>query len=288
MDEHACPWCGASIDAGCGFGGAIVGGGPMGSGLGCRLALRDLTVTYLRVPAVHHVSGVFEPGSMTALAGPNGAGKSTLLKAIMGFVPILDGHIDRDGLAPRDIAYLPQAHEIDRSFPITVGDLVSLGFWGRTGMFGGLSAGQRARAAEALEMVGLGSVAPVPIHRLSTGQFQRALFARLIVRESRLVLLDEPFAGVDEQTTQDLLALVKGWSANGRTVVAVLHDLQQIEAHFPQTLLLARECVGWGPTAEVLTPDNLAKAASLTNAWTAEAARRQAAGHGHRHHGGHG
>lgn len=256
----------------------------MGTGLGCRLALNDLTVTYQRVPAVHHVTGVFEAGSLTALAGPNGAGKSTLLKAVMGFVPILSGHVDLDGLKPRDIAYLPQAHEIDRSFPITVGDLVSLGFWGRTGMFGGLSASQRDRAAEALAMVGLSAVAPVPIHRLSTGQFQRALFARLIVRESRLVLLDEPFAGVDEQTTQDLLSLVKGWSASGRTVIAVLHDLNQIEAHFPQTLLLARECVAWGPTAQVLTPDNLTRASALTNAWTAEAARRHADGHSHKHH----
>jgi zinc/manganese transport system ATP-binding protein len=251
------------------------------------LALSNLTVTYQRVPAVHHVTGTFEPGSLTALAGPNGAGKSTLLKAIMGFVPVLDGRIDRDGLTPRDIAYLPQAHEIDRTFPITVGDLVALGFWRRTGMFGGSSADQRRRAAEALEIVGLASVAPVPIHRLSTGQFQRALFARLIVRESRLVLLDEPFAGVDEQTTHDLLTLVKSWSAAGRTVVAVLHDLQQIEAHFPQALLLARECVAWGPTADVLSADNLRRAAALTNAWTAEAARREAASHGHAHHEGH-
>lgn len=256
----------------------------MGPQLGSRLALRDVIVTYQRVPAVHHVTGVFEPGSLTALAGPNGAGKSTLLKAIMDFLPISGGTIDRDGLSPRDIAYLPQAHEIDRSFPITVGDLVALGFWGQTGMFGSLSKSQRARAAEALAAVGLAAVAPVPVHRLSTGQFQRALFARLIVRESRLVLLDEPFAGVDERTTHDLLALVKGWSASGRTVVAVLHDLKQIETHFPQTLLLARECVAWGPTADVLTPDNLTKAAALTNAWAAEAARRHVEGHGHRHH----
>jgi zinc/manganese transport system ATP-binding protein len=256
----------------------------MGSRLGRRLALRDLIVTYQRVPAVHHVTGAFEPGSLTAIAGPNGAGKSTLLKAVMGFVPISDGAIDRDGLATHDIAYLPQAHEIDRSFPITVGDLVSLGFWGQTGMFGALSAAQRAQAAAALEAVGLASVAPVPIHRLSVGQFQRALFARLIVRDAPLVLLDEPFAGVDEKTTADLVALVKSWSAAGRTVVAVLHDLRQIEANFPQTLLLARECVAWGPTAQVLTPENLAKAAALTNAWTAEAARRQHDGHGHKHH----
>jgi zinc/manganese transport system ATP-binding protein len=251
------------------------------------LALQNLTVAYQRVPAVHHLTGVFEPGSLTAVTGPNGAGKSTLLKAIMRFVSVVEGSIDRDGLAPRDIAYLPQAHEIDRSFPITVGDLVSLGFWGRTGMFGGLSVQQRARAYEALEAVGLSAVGPVPIHRLSVGQFQRALFARLIVRDSRLVLLDEPFAGVDEATTNDLVALVKSWSASGRTVIAVLHDLKQIEAHFPQVLLLARECVAWGPTDTVLTPENLARAAVLTNVWTAEAARRHADGTAHSHRGGH-
>jgi zinc/manganese transport system ATP-binding protein len=251
------------------------------------VALENVTVTYQRVPAVHHVSGVFAPSSLTAIAGPNGAGKSTLLKAIMGLLPLLEGRIDRDGLAPRDIAYLPQAHEIDRSFPITVGDMVLMGAWRRTGMFGEIGGEERRRAEAALHAVGLAAVERVPIHRLSTGQFQRALFARLMLAQSPVVLLDEPFAGIDEQTTRDLVALVTAWPAQGRTVIAVLHDLQQIEAHFPQTLLLARECVAWGPTREVLTPENLARAAALTNAWTAEAGRRHADGRGHAHGGSH-
>jgi zinc/manganese transport system ATP-binding protein len=204
----------------------------------------------------------------------------------MGLQPLLDGRIDLDGLSPRDVAYLPQAHEIDRSFPITVGDMVLLGAWRRAGVLGRIGAADRAHAAAALQAVGLAEVEQVPIHRLSTGQFQRALFARLMLAQSPVVLLDEPFAGIDEQTTKDLVALVTSWAEQGRTVIAVLHDLQQIEAHFPQTLLLARECVAWGPTREVLTPENLARAAALTHAWTAEAGRRHADGRVH-DHGGH-
>jgi zinc/manganese transport system ATP-binding protein len=244
-----------------------------------------LTVTYGRVPAVHHLTGAFAPGSLTAIAGPNGSGKSTLLKTIMGFVPPSEGRIDYDGLTPRDIAYLPQAHEIDRSFPITVADLVSLGLWRETGAYGGVGAAQQARIQSALHLVGLGSSGEAPIQRLSAGQFQRALFARLILTESRLVLLDEPFAGVDEQTAKVLLPLIVSWAASGRTVAAVLHDFAQIEAHFPQTLLLARECVGWGPTRDVLTAENMERAVRITDRWAAEAARRRHPRHDATHRG---
>jgi zinc/manganese transport system ATP-binding protein len=246
------------------------------------LVLKDVTVTYNRVPAVHHLSGIFKPASMTAIAGPNGAGKSTLLRAIMGFVPLSEGSIDRDGQKPADIAYLPQVNEIDRSFPIPVGDLVGLGWWRAAGSFAGLTPVQRHGVGDALRLVGLERLAQSPIGRMSAGQFQRALFARLILRDASLVLLDEPFAGVDERTTHDLIELIKTWVSQGRTIIAVLHDLDLIEREFPQTLLLARECVAWGPTQDVLTQSNLFKARQITDKWTAEIARRQER-HGHEH-----
>ena len=237
------------------------------------LILHDVTVTYARVPALHHLSGVIAAGSLTAITGPNGGGKSTLLKAIMGFVGLAEGRIDRGGLRPRDLGYLPQAHDIDRTFPITVADLAALGAWREVGAFGALTVEHQERVRSALTSVGLDALAHATIQTLSAGQFQRALFARLLVGAPGVILLDEPFAGVDEVTVAALLAIIHRWHDEGRTVLAVLHDHQQIQAHFPATMLLARECVAWGPTAGVLTPDNLARAAALTRMWAHEAAR---------------
>lgn len=239
-----------------------------------ELVLKDVTVSYDRIPAVHHVSGSFKSGSLTAVAGPNGAGKSTLLKAIMGLISLTSGEINRGGLRPRDIAYLPQRAEIDTHFPVSAGDFVMLGAWGGTGAWGGVAQSRRADARAALDTVGLGALHAMPIGRLSAGQFQRMLFARLILRDCPIVFLDEPFAGVDTSTTDDLLKVIHGWHEAGRSVLAVLHDLNQIEAGFPETLLLARECVFWGKTAEALAPENLIKARQLTDQWSAEAGRR--------------
>lgn len=248
------------------------------------IVLRDLIVTYGRVPAVHHVSGVFAPGSLTAVTGPNGGGKSTLMKTIAGLLTPLEGSVDRNGASPRDYAYLPQAAEIDRGFPLTVRDLVWMGDIRRSGLFGQVSAASRDRAEAALADVGLTGWEQAGIGELSVGQFRRALFARVIVQDASVVLLDEPFAGVDESTTARLVALVERWHAEGRTVVAVLHDHVQIEAHFPQTVILARECLGWGPTADVLTQANAERARAIIDRWQqmAEAALRHH--HAHRAH----
>jgi zinc/manganese transport system ATP-binding protein len=228
-------------------------------------------VTYRRVPAVHHVSGSFRLGALTALAGPNGAGKSTLLKALMGLVPVSEGDIDRHGVAPHRYAYLPQQPEIDRSFPISVLQTVLLGAWPRAGSFGAIGAGEYERAHASIEKVGLTGYANAPIAHLSAGQWQRALFARLIMQDAKVILLDEPFAAVDDATTADLMALVKTWHAEARTVVAVLHEHTIIEKFFPETLLLARDVIAWGPTAEVLTQENLQRAGAMTKRWAIEA-----------------
>jgi zinc/manganese transport system ATP-binding protein len=224
---------------------------------GTALAFRNLTLGYGRRPAVHHLSGTIAAGSLTAIVGPNGAGKSTLLKAIVGELQPLDGTLDRDALTQRDIAYLPQIAELDRSFPMSVFDLVTTGAWHQAGWFGGFGRGVRARAAKALEAVGLAGFENRAIGQLSGGQLQRALFARVMLQDAKVILLDEPFTAIDQKTTADLLALIGRWHGETRTILAVLHDLDLVRAHFPEALLLAREPVAFGPTVEALRPENL-------------------------------
>ncbi|MBI1211486.1 MAG: ATP-binding cassette domain-containing protein [Alphaproteobacteria bacterium] len=231
------------------------------------ITLENVIVTYRRLPAVHHVSGTFAPGTLTAIAGPNGAGKSTLLKTTAGLLKPSEGRVLRGALKPSDIAYLPQLPEIDRTFPISVAETVMLGAWKRAGAFGEMGAAEEQRVQEALACVNLVGYARAPIAALSAGQWQRVLFARAIVQEASVVLLDEPFAGLDEDTQSHLISLVHEWHENGRTVIAVLHETDFIRRHFPQTLLIARELIAWGPTVDVLTPDNLARARTTIAKW---------------------
>ncbi|MCK0198965.1 ABC transporter ATP-binding protein [Ancylobacter sp. 6x-1] len=236
------------------------------------LAFRDLTLGYDRHPAVHHLHGNVPEGELLAICGPNGAGKSTLLKGVMGAVRPLAGGIDLTRLPRQEVAYLPQAAEVDRTFPIDVYDLVATGLWRRTGLFGGVGRADRARIGEALASVGLAGFEGRPIGTLSGGQMQRALFARLLLQDARLILLDEPFTALDAGTVADLLALVRRWHGEGRTVLAVLHDFELVRRHFPRTLLLARSPVAWGPTEEVLVDDNLNRARRMCEAWDEGAA----------------
>ncbi len=236
------------------------------------ITLRNLTAGYDRHPAVHHISGTFAEGSLTAVVGPNGGGKSTVLKALIGFLRPMSGHIDFNGIKPQDIAYLPQQSEVDRSFPLSVLDVVLFGNWSKIGVFQGVTAAQKETALKALDQVGMGMFADRPISALSVGQWQRVLFARLIVQNARVVLLDEPFAAIDGRTAHDLMHVLQHWQHEGRTVVAVMHDLSMVREHFPQSLMLARELIGWGPTVNVLRDENLARAAALAGKWVEHAA----------------
>jgi len=229
------------------------------------ISLENLTVTYRRHPALHHVNGDFEHGSLTAIVGPNGAGKSTLLKSIMGQVRCNSGRVITHAAIGR-IAFLPQQAEIDRSFPISVLDCVMLGYWKRAGLFRRISGEMVQRAEDALAAVGLGGFAQRSIASLSVGQFQRVLFARILLQDAELILLDEPFSAIDTKTTNDLLRIVQSWHAEKRTVIAVLHDYEQVRRAFPQTLLLARNVVAWGATEQVLCHENLHRARTMAEA----------------------
>jgi zinc/manganese transport system ATP-binding protein len=233
-----------------------------------EIRIADLTVSHQRRPAVHHLSGRFVPGSLTAVVGPNGAGKTTLLRAIAGLHRPDGGRIEG---AAGQVALLPQQSSLDRSFPLTCLDAVLLGLWAETGAFRAIPRAGRARAEAALAAVGLGGFERRPSGSLSAGQFQRVLFARLLLQDAPVILLDEPFNALDARTAAELLGLVRRWHGEGRTVIAVLHDLDLVRREFPETLLLARDCLGWGPTGEVLTAANRLRARMMAEAWAEQA-----------------
>ena len=223
------------------------------------LRFDNLTLGYDRHPAVHHLNLDIPAGQLLAIVGPNGAGKSTLLKGIMGKLKPLQGQLQLN-VAREQIAYLPQQSRIDRQFPTSVTDLDGMGLWRELGSFGRLTKGHRHRIEHALEAVGMQGFAARPIASLSGGQLQRTLFARLYLQNAQLILLDEPFNAIDSRTCQDLLQLLQHWHQQGRTILAVLHDNEQVRHHFPHSLLLARQLVAYGQTADVITPENWQRA----------------------------
>jgi zinc/manganese transport system ATP-binding protein len=229
------------------------------------LRFEDLTLGYDNHPAVHHLNGSLSHGSLTAVVGPNGSGKSTLLKGIVGVIKPMAGNIDHhEGCR---MAYLPQHSEIDKHFPARVFDLVALGLWQKRGMLGRLKGSDTLEIEKALSAVGLDGFNERPIDTLSGGQLQRSLFARVLLQNADLILLDEPFNAIDARTMSDLIDLIHRWHGEKRTVVVVLHDLEMVRKHFPETLLLARQPVAWGKTMDVLMPSNLLKARQFHEAW---------------------
>ena len=229
------------------------------------LQFDDLTLGYDNHPAVHHLNGALAHGSLTAVVGPNGSGKSTLLKGIVGVIKPMAGRIEHH--AGCRMAYLPQHSEIDRYFPARVLDLVALGLWPKRGMLGRLNGEDRQEIGNALAAVGLDGFQERPLDTLSGGQLQRSLFARVLLQNADLILLDEPFNAIDARTLSDLVELIKRWHGEQRTVLVVLHDLELVRNHFPETLLLARQPVAWGKTGEVLMPGNLLRARRFHEAW---------------------
>lgn len=229
------------------------------------LTFSDLTLGYAGHPAVHHLTGAVKRGSLTAIVGANGSGKSTLMKGIVGMLPPMTGSFAIT--AGTRLAYLPQQSELDRSFPARVIDLVSLGLWPRRGLLRRHRDEDRQAVGRALMAVGLEGFEKRPIDTLSGGQLQRALFARVLVQDADLILLDEPFNAIDARTLGDLIALIKRWHGEQRTVLVVVHDLDLVREHFPEALLLARRPVAWGDARETLAPENLLRARHFHEAW---------------------
>jgi zinc/manganese transport system ATP-binding protein len=215
-----------------------------------RILLHNVTVRYGRRVALEDVSGEFIAGSLTAVVGANGAGKSTLLAAIAGMVRLAGGTLNC--AARQRLAYLPQIAAIDRDYPLTVSELIALGGWQEFGAFRSPGTALLARATAAAETVGLAARVGQRIAELSAGELQRALFARLVLQDAAVILLDEPFAAVDAQTVPVLIDQVTRWHQDGRTVIAVVHDLDLVQERFPATLVLARRCLAWGPTEMAL------------------------------------
>ena len=229
------------------------------------ISLNNLTLAYERHPAVHHLNATINQGDWLAVVGPNGAGKSTLLNAMAGLTSIHEGSID--GLCFDNVAYLPQQTRLDKSFPMTVYELVSTGLWQALGYFNSLTPFQADQCANALAAVGLNGFERRLIGSLSGGQLQRSLFARVLLQDQPIILLDEPFNAIDRQTLVDLTEVIHQWHRGKRTVIMVTHDLDYVKQHCPKTLLLARECIAQGATEEILTEDNIQRARYLSEAF---------------------
>jgi manganese/zinc/iron transport system ATP- binding protein len=227
------------------------------------LEFHDVTVAYGRRPVLWNVDLVIDEPCLFGIIGPNGAGKSTLLKAALGLVPLMDGSVSflgRPLAAVRgQVGYVPQRESVDWDFPVSVTDVVLMGTYARLGWFRRPGARERRLARECLDRVGLADVADRQIGRLSGGQQQRVFLARALAQEARIYLLDEPLAGVDAKTQERIFAVLSGLKAEGRLVVVVHHDLRTAAEWFDRVALVDMRLVAAGPTADVLTPDNLRK-----------------------------
>lgn len=225
------------------------------------LVFDDVTVAFDSSIAVEGVSAVVQPGDSVALIGPNGAGKSTLLRATLGLVPLARGSITVLGTDPvtarRHVAYVPQADQLDREFPVTVIDVVRMGRYRSVGWGRRLRRSDKILAADALERVGLSDRAHDRFGTLSGGQRQRVLLARAICQQARLLLLDEPFNGVDSTTQEALLAVLSELRNDGVAIVMPTHDLAVAHLACGDACLLNRRQVAFGPIEDVLDLDAL-------------------------------
>ncbi|SMP02554.1 metal ABC transporter ATP-binding protein [Shimia sagamensis] len=225
------------------------------------LAIRGLTVSYGQKPVVFSVDMTVEEGSMTAIIGPNGAGKSTLLKAALGIVSPLAGQALVFGkplkAARHRIAYVPQRASVDWDFPTRVIDVVLMGLYRELGLLRRIRPQHMEKARACLERVGMTDFADRQIGQLSGGQQQRVFLARALAQEADLYLLDEPFAGVDAATEKAIIDVLKSLRSEGKTVVAVHHDLTTVRSYFDRVFLINTRKVAEGAVDEAFTPDML-------------------------------
>ncbi len=228
------------------------------------MTVRGLSVAYGDKPALSSVDAVFEQGRMSAIVGPNGAGKSTMLKASMNIIPAISGDVRFFGEpldAVRDrIAYVPQRASVDWDFPVTVIDVVLMGLYRRLRPFQLIGRAERKTAMDCLEEVDMAALASRQIGQLSGGQQQRVFIARALAQKADLLLLDEPFAGVDAATEKTIVTLLKTLVGGGGTAIAVHHDLSTVTAYFDDVLILNIRRIANGAVEKVFTEANLADA----------------------------
>ena len=208
------------------------------------VVLNSVRKSYGDAHVIKDVSLTIPDGEFCVLVGPSGCGKSTLLKTLAGFIPPVSGGFRWQGKRPV-IGWLAQRHALEAQFPLTVRDVVSMGCWPGISLLSGFRRETRLRIASALERVGLESMASSTIDELSGGQFQRMLFARVLVQQAPLVMLDEPFTGIDEATCNVLMDVMLEMYMQGQTLLAVLHDSERVSRHFPQTLRLDADVPQW-------------------------------------------
>lgn len=225
------------------------------------MTVRGMTVSYGVKPAILSVDVSILPGAMTAIVGPNGAGKSTLLKAALGIVTPLAGEARFFGRslpeARQDVAYVPQRASVDWDFPTTARDVVLMGLYPKLGLLGRLRGSHTRTAMDCLARVGMADFADRQIGQLSGGQQQRVFLARALAQDAQLYLLDEPFAGVDAATERSIIEVLKDLVGQGKTVVAVHHDLSTVPDYFDHVVLLDTEVIAAGPVATTFTPETL-------------------------------
>ncbi|MFO7624088.1 MAG: metal ABC transporter ATP-binding protein [Anaerolineales bacterium] len=229
-----------------------------------RLELEHVTVGYNGAPALKDVSLQIPHGARVAVVGPNGAGKSTLFKALVGLLPIQKGHILVHGLPLGDhqdcVAYVPQREEVDWRFPATVQDVVLMGRFGQLGWFKRPTERDRQLAAQSLEQMGIVHLANTAIGDLSGGQQQRVFLARALAQQPHILLMDEPFTGVDAATQEITLSLLEQLEVQQVTILVSTHDLKLAAERFKQVLLLNRRLISYGTPEEVFTPMSLNQA----------------------------
>jgi manganese transport system ATP-binding protein len=247
-------------------------GSPAPGGGGARVArapaveVRALEVRYGEILALRGASLTVERGRVCGLVGMNGAGKTSLLRTILGLTRPGAGSVLVDGAPPSAgrragaIAYVPQSEDVDWDFPLSVREVVATGRYARQGLLRRPRPADRAAVAEALERVGLAELAQRQIGALSGGQRKRAFVARAIAQEASLLLLDEPFAGVDTGTQEDLSSLLRELAAAGATVVVSTHDLDAVPALCDEVALVAGTVLDHGEPARILEPTSLARA----------------------------
>ena len=228
------------------------------------IRLDNIAVKYRQHIALEKISGAFKKGSLTAIIGPNGGGKSTLLKAILGMEPLASGSISLNKNLEGAISYLPQQAEMDRSFPLTVQDVVASGHCQHQGFFKRFDKGLQEKVEAALAEVGMLECMNRALDELSGGQFQRVLFARLVLQDADCILLDEPFTAIDTYTINDLVKIILKWHEAGKTLLIVNHDLDLVQDHFPTSMMVARRILQWGETKDVVTLDNLRNAKHIS------------------------